>query len=1029
MSHNAVMRVQLVGRFAARLPDGRRAGPWARPSARRLFQLLCLRPGYRVGREEVAELLFPDLAPARAANAVAKALSMARAALGTAAQVGPDGRDTAILMADRMSIWINPGLAVAIDLHSLESDLRAALEVAPGIDRDAALVSALASDEALLPEEPYADWAQAAREGLETLRQRARITLARDRAQGDGSSAPESVIEAWNAVVVHEPTNEAAALGLMRAYASSGRRDRAIRAYLRCASALREQLAVAPGTDTERAYAELLGETRTREIVHASPAEWVAGRRLVGRQEIVRRVRRRLAATPGGRGPTLLVTGPAGIGKSHLVHTVAWEVERAGWRTLLGAALPEDAGVPFASLRSALAPLAAESIEPLPSVLAATFAHDGDTETPPDLSGGGIMLAQLAAELGDLLDRASRQTPVLLVLDDLGWADAGQQRVVRRLASRTGRRRWAILAAARSDEPGVPLPALGTAADTIALPPLSEGATRSAAREALLADGTRLPARRLVAAVDRSGGNPFFAIELARAAAHQPAPASTSTETLERPASGRPAEVPSPIVTLLRRRLDGLTPGARTILSLSALAGADASYELLLAAANRLNGMEEGASAGALDELIAARLVVEVGDRLALVHPLLRDAAASLVNAVRRSAIHTAIADELERLDVASDHGAAEAVAAHRLAAFGAAHLRSTARAAAVAGFAAGQHARRVYADDVAIWLLTGALDAFDVLAAPERTALGRDATAAWLTIGHTLLDRDNPARAETAYRHALETAVYDDDRARAWSALAGLPYRTGDLMAALAIYEAGMQALSGDSPHAHARLESDAAWCLLRLGRSDEGLAILERVAPVLADAPETHIRCRVQDRLAIALDAAGRRDEALTAFAAGITDATDHSDDRELMVLTMHRAPVLAQLGRHDEALADIGRAASIADQTHDRYSRAVVHWTAADVHEARGDLAAAVAERDGEIVILLAIDNQRNLAIAQAHRASLLDRLGRTAEAEIARGASAVALARVGDPDLAAELGTTPASLPDQPRPGNDLGTATT
>ncbi len=71
----AAVRVQLLGGFKVELPDGTEAGPWERPSARRLLQVLVLRERRRIGREELADLLFPDLTPARAANAVSKALS------------------------------------------------------------------------------------------------------------------------------------------------------------------------------------------------------------------------------------------------------------------------------------------------------------------------------------------------------------------------------------------------------------------------------------------------------------------------------------------------------------------------------------------------------------------------------------------------------------------------------------------------------------------------------------------------------------------------------------------------------------------------------------------------------------------------------------------------------------------------------------------------------------------------------------------------------------------------------------------
>ncbi|HEX2140959.1 MAG TPA: hypothetical protein VHK28_01620, partial [Candidatus Limnocylindria bacterium] len=253
-----------------------------------------------------------------------------------------------------------------------------------------------------------------------------------------------------------------------------------------------------------------------------------------------------------------------------------------------------------------------------------------------------------------------------------------------------------------------------------------------------------------------------------------------------------------------------------------------------------------------------------------------------------------------------------------------------------------------------------------------------------------------------------LELAESDADRARAWSALAGIPYRHGDMHAALAAYRSGLASLSGSDTRAHARLESDSAWALYRLGRHDEALKVLERVASVLVEAPETHLRCRTKDRLGLVYHAVGRAEEGLAWLDDGVADATEQDDDRELAVLCLHRGGLLVQLGRHAEAAADLARAATIADAAHDRYLRSVIRWNTADLHEARGDLAAALAERDAEVTQLREIGNDRNLAGAQRHRARLLSKLGRQAQAVQAAREARQAAARTGDADLVGGIG---------------------
>src|SRR5271165_5164181 len=95
------MRVTLLGPFAIKLGE-RSAGPWYRPPAKRLCELVMVSPGLRVGREVARELLFADLAPAASANSLSRALSLAREALSTLAKEVPER-----LRADRAHIWFS----------------------------------------------------------------------------------------------------------------------------------------------------------------------------------------------------------------------------------------------------------------------------------------------------------------------------------------------------------------------------------------------------------------------------------------------------------------------------------------------------------------------------------------------------------------------------------------------------------------------------------------------------------------------------------------------------------------------------------------------------------------------------------------------------------------------------------------------------------------------------------------------------------------------------------------------------------
>ncbi|HXW79107.1 MAG TPA: AAA family ATPase, partial [Acidimicrobiales bacterium] len=240
-------QAKLLGLFSLSL-GGRGAGPWARPSARRLVQLVLISPGRRILREAACQALFPQLAANEANNALRKALSLARSALAALGNEG-DG----LLGADRERIWASPDIEVDYEAH--QGSLRAALGLQPGRRRDDALSAALGENGTFLDDEPFAGWALRPREDLEALRQEARLCLARDRAEGFGCFAAQYVVQAWQACFAHDASCEEAATALVRAYAVQGRHSSAVATYQQCRAALQE-LGLRPSATLEEAHAD-----------------------------------------------------------------------------------------------------------------------------------------------------------------------------------------------------------------------------------------------------------------------------------------------------------------------------------------------------------------------------------------------------------------------------------------------------------------------------------------------------------------------------------------------------------------------------------------------------------------------------------------------------------------------------------------------------------------------------------------------------------------------------------------------------
>ncbi len=253
------VQVTVLGAFSIRVAQ-KSAGPWPRPSAKRVCELLMLRPDHRLPREVAREVLFANLPPKASANALRRAVSMARQALS---RLGESG--TRLLRADRAQLCIPAEIPLEIDLVTHETALRAGLGMEPGHERDATLSAALLQRAVLLDDEPYSDWAIKPRDALERLRQRALLELARDRASGHGKSRPDAVIDTWEACLAHDPASEEAAANLMRCYAALGQRQLVVRTYRRCRDGL-EDLDLEPSSALENAYhratkqdAELVG--------------------------------------------------------------------------------------------------------------------------------------------------------------------------------------------------------------------------------------------------------------------------------------------------------------------------------------------------------------------------------------------------------------------------------------------------------------------------------------------------------------------------------------------------------------------------------------------------------------------------------------------------------------------------------------------------------------------------------------------------------------------------------------------------
>lgn len=241
--------LHVLGRFAADRGGTPIEGvAWGRRSARAVLKLLAVEPGHRLHREQIQHRLWPDADPETADNNLHKALHAARHALeperpGKAPSSYVRWTDSMVTLVPN-HVWI--------DADHFEQLARDALGD-PEPKHFLSAINAYPGD--VLPEDRYEEWADARRDELIDLYQRVLLGLA-DLLERRGDYA-DGLVWLRKAAEV-EPTSEVIQRGLIRLYALSGRRHRALRQYERCRQVLRDEVGVEPESATVVLYERVL---------------------------------------------------------------------------------------------------------------------------------------------------------------------------------------------------------------------------------------------------------------------------------------------------------------------------------------------------------------------------------------------------------------------------------------------------------------------------------------------------------------------------------------------------------------------------------------------------------------------------------------------------------------------------------------------------------------------------------------------------------------------------------------------------
>ena len=434
----------------------------------------------------------------------------------------------------------------------------------------------------------------------------------------------------------------------------------------------------------------------------------MAGGRMVGREGELTRLLMLLNDAEAGRASLALVSGDAGVGKSRLVCEASDRARSLGFTVLSGQCAELGDSVPYLPLADALrgaaqVPGVKDALVSRPA-LSRLLPDGGDRSVDGDRSELGRQ-QMFGAVLGLLTELAASQ-PVLLVLEDLHWADASTRDLVTFLSRMLHRERVALLGTYRTDDLHRRHPLRPVVAELRRLPSVTSVELGPLDASAMVEHLTEhLPAGQVDAAelndiVARAEGNAYYAEELLASSADRDG-----------------GHLPAGIAALLLNRVEKLSDDAQRVLRTAAVAGRRASDELTRIA----SGLEPGEYEEAVREAVAHQLLVpDHAEGYAFRHALLREAIYADLLPGERTRLHAAMSTLL-----ADDHrlavpGTAAQLALHSLAS----HDIQGAFAASVW---AGKEAEELGAPAEAHRHYDQALGLWDRVSEPEQTAgMGR---------------------------------------------------------------------------------------------------------------------------------------------------------------------------------------------------------------------------------------------------------------------------------------------------------------
>jgi DNA-binding SARP family transcriptional activator len=751
------LRIVLCGALAVER-DGRRIeDDLSGRQGREVFAYLVLNRSRTVARDELAGLLWPERPPRAPDAAVNTILARLRKSLGGSTL--PSRAQLTLQLHEDSWIDVQAAQDAAHRAEALlaEGNANDALECG---ERGFALICS-----PLLPEVQHG-WIEQWRHELDGVAARLLSVIVRGGLAVGGPRLAEAD-RAARRLIEREPFRESAYAMLMEVHAARGDVAEALLVYERLRALLRDELGVAPSAAVASLHARLVNTRPHRgppvrsgsrdDEGAAVPLPQVltkaSERRLVGRTRELSVLLERWRAHTVDRRCVIALAGEPGIGKTMLTACVARTAHRDGAVVLQGRA-EEEALVPYGALVEALRHFvihtSAGELEDTIGIhlgelgwLIPELAHHRAERAAP---AGDLRLERLRLyhAASALIAHAAERRPLLLVLEDMQFADADTLLMIRQLLRDVGRHRIVMVLAYRDGEVGGDHPLARLLSDLRREVGVTRLRLRGLDDDAIaeLIDGDHQPSGELIERLqEHTDGNPYFVEEVLRSVRDRRPDTDSRAFSIE-----DLRFVPESVQDVIQARLRRLPSSAREILAGAAVVGQEFDPELL----ESLFDHEQ--TADALDLAVREGLLVTDGEsrrRYRFRHALAREAIYRSIGHGRRAQLHVRIARALERQRRTTHVDSAQL--AHHFLACG----RSDVADEAIRYSSdAAERARGSYACDDAAQHYRRALDVLEAC----RPRDVRTRCSLLLRLGQVSWQRDGP-RARVIFEQALTVA------------------------------------------------------------------------------------------------------------------------------------------------------------------------------------------------------------------------------------------------------------------------------